>query len=105
MTLFIRCGIITTALLLPLSSLAHCPLEATAGAPPIPRIADTNYEQVKALGPEVEHYLQQASRKLAACPKTDNSLLYNAAVAELEDIASRYNDLTQAYNQDLAQLR
>lgn len=90
------------AVMLPLTAVAHCPQEATAGAPRIPNVGDVSYEQVKMLGAEVKTYLNRAGAKLSSCDETDDAFLFNAAVAELEDVAARYNELAEAYNRSLA---
>ncbi|GAB3370336.1 hypothetical protein NCG89_09560 [Spongiibacter taiwanensis] len=90
------------AVALPSLASAHCPQEATAGAPHIPEIGEVSYEEVKALGAEVKRYLSRAGLALSQCEPRDDTFLYNAAVAELEDVAERYNRLTDAYNRSIA---
>ncbi len=82
---------------------AFCQLEATEGAPNIPA-TNSSRAEVRALGEEVQRYIDEATARLAKCKDSSEGFLHNIAVLELEQTAQRYNALTRRHNQSIAHL-
>lgn len=77
---------------------ASCSQAAVLGAPKIPDLSNSSYQQVVAMQEQVRNYVEKAQARLERCDGENNPFHYNMAVMRLEDVAGRYNALVQHYN-------
>ncbi len=79
---------------------AGCATLAILGAPAIPSIEETQYEDVAALSQAMKMYVERAEEKLEDCRESSDSFEFNAAIASLEHKAEKYNRIARFYNRN-----
>ncbi|QQD18341.1 hypothetical protein I6N98_00230 [Spongiibacter nanhainus] len=77
---------------------ASCTQAAVLGAPKIPELQNSSYQEVLALQGEVHNYVETAQARLERCDGENNPFFYNMAVMRLEKIAGEFNQLARHYN-------
>ena len=77
---------------------ASCTQAAVMGAPDIPELQNSSYQEVLALQNEVRNYVETSQARLERCDGENNPFFYNMAVMRLEKIAGQFNQLAQHYN-------
>lgn len=85
-------------------SIAGCATLAILGAPSIPKLENTQVEDVAALSIAMRNYVERAETKLEACRDNADSFEFNAAVAALEYKADKFNRIVRFYNRNAEKL-